>query len=999
MKKFTSLIAVAIVGLVFAFSLVIPAQAQPQKMVRVLIGYKNQPGDADRQRIRGFGGQTGFAFHIMPVMTATVPENELQFLRNDPDVAYVEEDVVVNALDDMVPWGISQVKADQVQPYNEGAGGGGTGTGKAVKVAIIDTGIDNNHPDLNVKGGYNFVANNTNYDDDNGHGTHVAGIIAALDNGIGIVGVAPQAELYAVKVLNSSGSGYLSTVAAGMEWAVTNHMQVINMSLGASSGSTTLQTACQDAWNAGIVTVAAAGNSGSGTNTVLYPAQYSSYVIAVAATDSSNTRASFSSTGAAVDLSAPGVSIYSTYMGGGYTTLSGTSMASPHVAGVAALVIASGITDTNGNGLMDEVRAKLRSTATPLPPGSTAGTRNNQYGYGLVDAYKAAGVDHYSVSTISSQQTVGVGFNITIHAKDYYNNDINSGSETVNITSSTGYPVTPTQTTTTNGTATVNITLNQGGSQTITFTGQTTHKSGTSNTFNVIATIDQITVTPTNPLVPANPHIVENGTLMFTAQGFASGNPITGLTYNWSCTGGTVSPTTGSSTTTFTAGSTPGDYTVQASFTVNKDTPEENTITGKATGTIVDDSALVNITVTPSSSEVVSGNTQAFTVQVDDGAAPPNPVYGLTYSWSVNNSDAGSIDSSGVFTAKKVGNYTDVVQAKTTYGAVTKTGKASVTIDLGPLDHITVTLSDSKVMVGNTLTCTAQGYDLNNNAISGLTYSWNLTNSNAGSLSIIDPSDSSKYTFTAGTKADTYTDVIQATAPSGTVTKTGKASVTVDPGPLSNIKVTPVSATVAIVINGVGGTQLFTAQGYDSNNNTINTTPPPTYTWIITDPTPTGSTIYPPTGTSTVFTAGSAAGTCTIQAYIGAVTSLPVTATVSGMHVGSATKSLVGGSSSYVTYAKATLTITNGTTPVSGASVTAHWTWGTRTSNVKGTTNNSGQITFVSMTVSRPAKGTSFILTIDNIVKSGLTYDSDLDVGKDNPNPGTGKSTYSIPVS
>ena len=555
MKKFTSLIAVAIIGLVFAFSLVIPAQAQSQKMVRVLIGYKNQPGNVDLQRIRGFGGQTGYSYHRMPVMTATVPENQLQFLRNSPNVAYVEEDVVVNALDDTVPWGVSQIHADLVHPFNEGAG---------IKVAIIDTGIDIDHPDLNVQGGVNYVTSGGSYDDDNGHGTHVAGITAALDNDAGIVGVAPQAALYAVKVLNNYGSGSWSTVISGIEWSIDNGMQVINMSLGATSGSVALQNACNNAWNAGIIVVAAAGNSGSGTNTVLYPAQYTTSVIAVAATNSSNTRASFSSTGPAVELAAPGYRIYSTYRGGGYTTLDGTSMASPHVAGVAVLVIATGISDANGNGrINDEVRTRLDTTALHLGTGDP-GTRNNLYGYGLVDAYKAAGIDHYTVSNISSPQNGGVGFSVTILAQNQNNNNINAGSETVNITfgqADDGATVTPTPITTTDGTATVSITMTKACTgQTITFTGASSHKSGTSNSFDVVAVLDHITVTP------ANPQIVTGGTLTFTAQGYTATNiPISGLTYGWSCidsvspTGSTIDLSTGF----FTAGSV-GTCTVRA---------------------------------------------------------------------------------------------------------------------------------------------------------------------------------------------------------------------------------------------------------------------------------------------------------------------------------------------------------------------------------------------------------------------------------------------------
>jgi len=227
--------------------------------------------------------------------------------------------------------------------------------------------------------------------DDNGHGTHVAGIIAAEHDDFGVVGVAPEAELYALKALDKTGSGYVSDVVAAIIWATDpnkdgntdDRMDVINMSLGGAYNSWLLDAACLLAYYQDkLILVAAAGNSGNppgkGDN-VGYPAAYDS-VIAVAATDQSDERARWSSTGPDVELAAPGVSIYSTYIGG-YATLSGTSMASPHVAGVAALVIASGISDAMG------VRTKLQETADDL--GATGW--DSKYGYGLVNAAEAVG--------------------------------------------------------------------------------------------------------------------------------------------------------------------------------------------------------------------------------------------------------------------------------------------------------------------------------------------------------------------------------------------------------------------------------------------------------------------------------------------------------------------------------------------------------------------------------------------------------------------------------
>jgi subtilisin len=258
------------------------------------------------------------------------------------------------------PWGIAAVKAKEAQSISRGAG---------AVVCIVDTGVQPNHPDLaaNIAGGENFVAQKGRIEasawaDDNGHGSHVAGTIAALDNSIGVIGIAPDARLFAVKALNRQGSGYLSAIAEGIRSCIENAAHVVNMSLGGSQDSSLLRAAVQDAAGAGLIVVAAAGNESSG---VSYPAKYPE-VVAVSAVDSSMRLASFSNSGPEVDFAGPGVSVLSTYKGSGYATLSGTSMAAPHVAGVAALMVSSG-----SSGLMGR-----------LLPGLSAG----QQGKGLIDA-------------------------------------------------------------------------------------------------------------------------------------------------------------------------------------------------------------------------------------------------------------------------------------------------------------------------------------------------------------------------------------------------------------------------------------------------------------------------------------------------------------------------------------------------------------------------------------------------------------------------------------
>ena len=264
-----------------------------------------------------------------------------------------------------IPWGVSRVNAYNAWNYTQGDG---------VKVGVIDTGMDYNHPDLkpNYAGGYNIVKQNNDPMDDHGHGTHVAGTIAAVRDLKGVVGVAPKVKLYAVKALDSNGSGQYSWIIDGIQWAVNNKMNVINMSLGGPSGSDALKAAIDAAYKAGVVIVCAAGNDSGPVN---YPAKYDS-AIAVSASDSSDKLASFSSRGSEIDFIAPGVSIYSTYKGGVYKTLSGTSMASPHMAGLAALVVGYGIKEPA------KVVEVLKKSASSL------GLKPEEEGYGLVDAAK-----------------------------------------------------------------------------------------------------------------------------------------------------------------------------------------------------------------------------------------------------------------------------------------------------------------------------------------------------------------------------------------------------------------------------------------------------------------------------------------------------------------------------------------------------------------------------------------------------------------------------------
>ncbi|CAM4285081.1 S8 family peptidase [Paenibacillus tarimensis] len=229
-----------------------------------------------------------------------------------------------------------------------------------VVIAILDTGVHASHPDLATKltAGYNFVENNEMPIDRNGHGTHVAGIAAAAtDNGLGIAGIAPNTRLLPVKVLGDNGTGNLNQVANGIIYAVNSGAQIINLSLGSAASAVTLQNAVRFAADRGVILVGAAGNNG--VSVPNYPAAYSE-VIAVASTTMHDVRSSFSNYGMWVDVAAPGDRILSTYLGGNYAYLSGTSMAAPHVSGVAALLVSQGRSQA-------EARAAIQQTADPVP--------------------------------------------------------------------------------------------------------------------------------------------------------------------------------------------------------------------------------------------------------------------------------------------------------------------------------------------------------------------------------------------------------------------------------------------------------------------------------------------------------------------------------------------------------------------------------------------------------------------------------------------------------
>lgn len=408
-----------LVTVLFSLMMPVTARAAPNGVPSIIV-FKDKvdPNNEAPGLAKAYGLQAGFIYkHALRGMSATVPVGRLEALKHDPRVAYVEEDLLHTIDAQEMPTGIRRIFADTnpqitingVDDYRVD-----------VDVAVIDTGVDLQHPDLNVQVGVNcyswwpFSAScKSGGDDDHYHGTHVAGTIGALDNGIGVVGVAPGARIWPVKVLSSSGSGYSSQIIAGIDWvaAHASTIEVANMSLGGSGFSQSEYDAIQGAVNAGVAFAVAAGNDDSDANN--YSPGGFDNVLSVSAladfdgipgglgsetcrADQDDTLADFSNWGPEVDIAAPGVCILSTYPieQGTYGTISGTSMASPHAAGALALlasrnnpanaadvtalyaaVVSSGNynwTDDSGDGIQEP--ALDVSTFSPvLIPGSETG--------------------------------------------------------------------------------------------------------------------------------------------------------------------------------------------------------------------------------------------------------------------------------------------------------------------------------------------------------------------------------------------------------------------------------------------------------------------------------------------------------------------------------------------------------------------------------------------------------------------------------------------------
>lgn len=391
-KRVRKLISKAFV-LILIISIILPsfqeiAYAKSYKTVptmRVMVQYKHGTRNIEK-RLKNINFKNNRNLKKKELFSAEFDSANIDKLCKDKSIQYIEEDSKVKKLDDRTTWNIKTLNADRVQNSNV--------FGEGIKVAVFDTGIDTDNSDLKVSGGISFVEGIQSYDDDNGHGTAMAGILASSLNHQGLVGVAPKIELYSVKVLDKNGNGYYSNIIQGIEWAIKNHIDIISMSFGGTQYSDILYDAIREATYNDILIVAASGNDGS--NDILYPADYPD-VVCVGATDKNNDIAPFTNTGKQMDLVAPGVDVETISTKGTSIKVSGTSAAAQHVAGAAALVWS-----LDKNLSVEQLKAVIYKNSTPL--GDT-----EAYGWGLVNAdsaYRNIGITDYTLPSTAQEEHV-----------------------------------------------------------------------------------------------------------------------------------------------------------------------------------------------------------------------------------------------------------------------------------------------------------------------------------------------------------------------------------------------------------------------------------------------------------------------------------------------------------------------------------------------------------------------------------------------------------------
>jgi len=365
-RHITALAVLAIAALVAVTSATARTDAGADRYIVVLKPGTNARAVANEHAAAHAAAISFVYSHALSGYAATIPNARLAAVQADERVAYVEHDGEMSAVAQTLPWGIDRIDAD----VSSTRAGDGSGAVANVNVYVIDTGVDATHPDLNVVGHVAFAGGPNR--DCHGHGTHVAGTIAARDDANDVVGVAPGAPITGVKVLGCNGSGSNSGVIAGIDWVTANAVvpAVANMSLGGGA-SQAIDDAVRRSAASGVFYALAAGNEGINACTrspARAGAGTTNGIMTVAATDSADREASFSNYGTCVDVWAPGVSVLSTRKGGGTTTMSGTSMASPHGAGGGALYLSTH-TGSSPSAVEGALKSAAQATGTASKDG------------------------------------------------------------------------------------------------------------------------------------------------------------------------------------------------------------------------------------------------------------------------------------------------------------------------------------------------------------------------------------------------------------------------------------------------------------------------------------------------------------------------------------------------------------------------------------------------------------------------------------------------------
>lgn len=357
--------------------------ASENGLEKVIISFE---GDIDYQVLKEIGATVYSELDAISSVVATIPSSTVMKAATELSIKPISNEAIFKAAVQQPNWGYHQIKAPNA--LNLGY------TGKGVKIAIIDSGINSKHPDLAVAGGASMIEGESPFIDGAGHGTHVAGVIAAQNNSIGVIGAAPDAEIYSVKVLSSQGAGTLQAVMEAIQWTIDNDMDIINMSLTTASNVPELEELLKKANELGIIVVAAAGNIETidtegmyvqNTSNVLYPARYPS-VIAVGSTGKNNRHSGFSYKGDAVELVAPGEAINSTFSTtqtighNDYRTSEGTSVSTPFAASVFAQYKEAFPHLTAG-----QLRETVKRGTLDLGPIG----KDSSFGYGLVQSLQS----------------------------------------------------------------------------------------------------------------------------------------------------------------------------------------------------------------------------------------------------------------------------------------------------------------------------------------------------------------------------------------------------------------------------------------------------------------------------------------------------------------------------------------------------------------------------------------------------------------------------------